>query len=174
MCSPSHRPLSGCRCRTAVVARAHSSTEAGGAAAVFWAVGDVVVGGRSVLLKDGLSWGAGEGAMATAVLMALDVLLPRRRRVKVKKKKVLVEKSGWKPVRFPRRTKNWGRRGLLVQAPGWDAKLDGQVCGGKAAFDPRPRKSPSGLFFFPFFSFPSEKKVKRKDETGRGRVICDV
>ena len=51
----------------------------GGAAAVFWAVGDVVVGGRSVLLKDGLSWGAGEGAMATAVLMALDVLLPRRR-----------------------------------------------------------------------------------------------
>lgn len=41
----------------------------GGAAAVLWALGEVAVGGGRSEPYDGLSWGAGDTAMATAVLM---------------------------------------------------------------------------------------------------------
>lgn len=40
-----------------------------GSAGALWAVGEPVVGGGISRPKDGLSWGAGEGAIATAVVM---------------------------------------------------------------------------------------------------------
>lgn len=55
-----------------------------GAAACLWALGEVPVGagggGRSEEEKEGLSWGAGEGAMAIAALI-LEALVKEEQRV---------------------------------------------------------------------------------------------